>query len=97
MGRCRIKRTTQEIREETEDFVEKLWYLRHQELRHKVEVLCEEVHIGAWDGALKNAKRIEKKFGEENLDLDAFERGMLCGKISALRWILGFKWDMLDS
>ncbi|AYE26607.1 hypothetical protein AQ870_27535 [Burkholderia pseudomallei] len=50
------------------------------------------------DGALEAAKRTEDEVGVDNLGpwLD-FERGMLNGKLSALCWILGDEWDMLDT
>lgn len=51
-----------------------------------------------WDGALRAAARVEKQYGLETLaPLDDFEWGMLSGKVSALRWVLGDEWDMLDS
>jgi hypothetical protein len=51
-----------------------------------------------WDGARKAAKRVEKKYGVETLGpWNDFEWGMLSGKLSALRWVLGDDWDMLDT
>ena len=51
-----------------------------------------------WAGALKSAQRVEKKYGKENLGpYSKFEWGMLNGKLSALRWVFGDEWDMLDT
>jgi hypothetical protein len=51
-----------------------------------------------WVGALKAAKSVEKSHGLENLGpWDDFEWGMINGKLSALRWVLGDEWDMLDT
>ena len=45
---------------------------------------------------------MEEEYGIEwlysHIDPDSdFAWGMLSGKISALRWVLGMEWDMLDS
>jgi PIN domain len=51
-----------------------------------------------WEGALKAAARVESRYGLENLGpWSDFEWGMINGKLSALRWVLGDEWDMLDT
>ncbi len=51
-----------------------------------------------WQAALAEAKRTEDEVGKENLGpWTDFEWGMLNGKLSALRWVLGSEWDFLDT
>ena len=51
-----------------------------------------------WERAPAAAKRTEEEVGLKNLrPWDDFEWGMINGKLSALRWILGGEWDMLDT
>jgi hypothetical protein len=49
-----------------------------------------------WKGALKSAKRAEKKLGAGNFGpWTDFDWGMISGKLSALRWALSEEWDEL--
>jgi hypothetical protein len=53
---------------------------------------------GTWKGALASAKRVEEQLSRENIGpWTDFEWGMINGKLSALRWMLGDEWDMLDT
>lgn len=51
-----------------------------------------------WEGALKAAQTVERELGRDNVGpWTDFEWGMINGKLSALRWVLGDEWDMLDT
>lgn len=51
-----------------------------------------------WKTALVAAKRTEDEVGIENLGpWSDFEWGMINGKLSAVRWVLGAEWDFLDT
>ncbi|TIP69432.1 MAG: hypothetical protein E5X53_32710 [Mesorhizobium sp.] len=53
---------------------------------------------GTWKLARDAARRTEEEVGIENLGpWDDFEWGMVNGKLSALRWVMGDDWDMLDT
>ena len=91
-------RSIGEITEAEEEFYSKVWYGRHKLLEKTVESGQRSVDPDIWKGALKSAKKVEAKYGKEYLGhWDDFEWGMISGKLSALRWILGSEWDILDS
>lgn len=81
-----------------EEFFNKVWYDRHQMLRHLERIGKTKTDPEIWKGALKAAKKVEKKWGKKNLGpYTDFDWGMINGKLSALRWVLGEEWDMLDT
>ena len=58
------------------------------------EVIVDEIG----EGALAAARKTEEELGQSQLGpWDDFEWGMINGKLSALRWVLGDDWDMLDT
>lgn len=55
-------------------------------------------HRSVFELARMAAKRVEDTYGLDELwPWDDFEWGMINGKLSALRWVLGDEWDMLDT
>ena len=47
-----------------------------------------------WKGAKEAASKVEERHGLEELGpWDDFEWGMLNGKMSAIRWMLGEDWE----
>ena len=102
-----------EIFDAIDELCTKIWYNRHQVTREQIEAgkikIVEKetfpvknhfkrpIQRDVWEGALKSAAKVEKKYGRKNLGpWDDFEWGMLNGKLSALRWVLGDEWDMLE-
>ena len=64
----------------------------------EIYIIRSNIDYAIWEGALKSAEKMIQKYGEENLGpYSDFEWGMLNGKLSALRWVLGEDWDMLDT
>ena len=58
----------------------------------------ETIQKDVWAMAQKSGRRVARSLGKDNIGpWDDFEWGMLNGKLSALRWILGEEWDMLDT
>jgi len=81
-----------------EKFTDQIWYNRHQGLKFRIKNKETTVDPEIWNEALKSAKKIEMKYGEENLWHESdFEWGILNGKLSTLRWLMGEEWDMLDT
>ncbi|MCA9500233.1 MAG: DUF4935 domain-containing protein [Nitrospira sp.] len=85
------------------------WNLRIGIKEGKIKVVDKETHPrppggsetiqrDVLKGALKAALSVERRYGKKNLGpWDDFEWGMVNGKLSALRWVLGDEWDMLDT
>ncbi len=91
-------RSVERIQEAENEFFEKIWLDRHFQLKYRIEVLDEKVDSEIWKTAKKNADKIIKKYGENDVGpYSDFEWGMLNGKLSAIRWVLGDDWDMLDT
>lgn len=102
-------RGLREILEAMDELVDKVWYNRHQYLRWQIEqgeidIVPEGterygnnvIHEHILEGAKRAAERVEDKYDDLGPWSD-FEWGMLNGKLSALRWVLGDEWDMLDT
>jgi len=95
------------------EFCDKIWYNRchlrtKEELKNGELKLVKKwkpeystqnfISKDIWEGAKKAAKKVEKKYGKKNLGpYSDFEWGMLNGKLSAIRWVLGDDWDRLDT
>lgn len=91
-------RTLEEVLEAENMFFDKIWFDRHLSLEYRIEQGMEDVNPEIWQGAMESARKVIEKYGEENLGpYSDFEWGMLNGKLSALRWVLGDEWDMLDT
>ncbi|MCW2292390.1 hypothetical protein M2262_002440 [Pseudomonas sp. BIGb0408] len=102
-------RGLQEILGAMDELVDKVWYNRHMNRAHYIEqgtinLIPDgvehnsngEIHQHIWKGALAAAERVRNQY-EDTGPWDDFEWGMLNGKLSALRWVLGDEWDMLDT
>ena len=69
---------------------------RNKNGRYNQNLIIDEI----WKGALKAARAAEKRLGpgvEGAGPYSDFEWGMINGKLSALRWVIGEEWDMLDT
>jgi len=106
-------RTYSEISDAMDLLWDQIWYNRHKFREAQIEAgdinLVDAKSVGemydptkesaqVWTMAREAARRVEEKRGLENLGpWSDFEWGMLSGKLSALRWILGDEWDFLDT
>ena len=103
-------RSFTEILEVERELEQKIWYNRHQVRAQmieegrikiidrkdfKIETANTTIVEDIWEGALQSAKKVEEKYGIENLYFTDFEWGMINGKLSALRWTTGEDWDEL--
>lgn len=94
----KIVRSARALMKELRVFEDKLWFNRHQMIKNLNDTKKIEINPEIWKRALKEENKMIKKYGKKNLGFYTdFEWGLLNGKISALRWLTGEKWDTLDS
>jgi hypothetical protein len=91
-------RSQSEIIAAEQEFFDRVWYDRHQSLMSRVEEGKESIDPKILARAKEAAAQVQARYGDEALGpYDDFEWGMINGKLSALRWVLGEDWDFLDT
>ncbi len=78
------------------ELFDKLWYGR----KPPDDAIPSDWAPDIVEGMLAAKRRVEEQYGIEELMSnvkDDWSWGYLSGKISAIRWVLGYEWDMLDS
>ncbi len=93
-----LRRGDKAISAAYEEYREKVWWNRCWQswlrgIETGEEPTMEENRL-LFEGATKEAQRIERKYGEEKLRAcDDRELGIMIGRLSALAWVLGEEWD----
>lgn len=102
-------RRLEEIIGAEREFFDRIWYHRSLMQQHQLEELAaqSELEGGAAQSQLAvlarlsaiPRRRIEEQYTEPGQlgPYSDFELGMLNGKLSAVRWVLGSEWDFLDT
>jgi len=91
------RRRESEILAAEEVYFDKIWYDRTMVLS-KHQSLRERVGEDVMKLMLQETEEVRGKYGAENIGpYNDIEWGMLLGKLSALRWVLGGEWDVLDT
>ena len=76
-------RSEKEILAAIDELFDKVWYNRHLFFRSEVLSGEKTVNPEIWQGALKAARKVEKRYGKANLGpWGDFEWGMINGKLS---------------
>jgi len=95
-----LRRNDNAILDAEREFFDAIWYDRKlvllENIKEGKEANTPEIH----NAMLAAMQAVEKKYGKKKLRNyyhNDFEWGMLNGKLSALRWVMGDDWDMLDT
>jgi hypothetical protein len=94
----KLPRSEDEILSVEEEFADRLWYDRNSLIADKLPERIKGAPPQLIEKLCKDMTAVENRYGLKNLGpYSDFEWGMLNGKLSALRWVLGEEWDMLDT
>jgi hypothetical protein len=88
-----------EILAAEQEFFDKVWYNRKLVLEERIEDgRREQLDTKLRETMEAAMRRVEDRYGIDDLGpWTDFEWGMVNGKLSALRWVLGDDWDFLDT
>jgi hypothetical protein len=90
-------RSVKQILAAEDELFTRVWYGRTMPAKdHRAKGTPEDII----KGMLKAKRAAEKRFGKKRLMASMttdWDWGFVSGKLSAIRWVLGDEWDMLDT
>ena len=93
-------RRLDEIQEAEQEMFDRIWHHRSLQQEYRLEDTADSAGIDNLRSIARPGRvRVQVAYpepGQLGPDTD-FELGMLHGKLSTLRWVLGSKWDFLDT
>lgn len=95
-----IRRNDDAVYKAAEEFETVIWYDRKLMLQQRIAEGRDKLEPHIEKGMLEAMAKAERKYGKRkirNYYKDDFGWGMLNGKLSALRWVMGDDWDNLDT
>ena len=91
-------RNETEILKVEQELYDKFWLMRHLELKRFNEIYGGDEPN---DEDAKKEQEVRNKISDgEMFEIKTavgFDRGKIEGELSAIRWVLGHEWDMLDT
>lgn len=92
-------RKKQEILDAEQELFDRVWYERKLVMRELIQAGQDKMPSReVMQSMLLAMTELQGKYGKDELGpYSEFEWGMINGKLSALRWMLGDDWDMLDT